>query len=100
MAVQSVWRFVDWVLQLDTSGSVPFFEMNCMRCDETSKAAESPDGPQNWALKHAGRTGHDLFQAVNTCYFRATRANIKAGDDLPSYHTQAGSSSARVASHP
>ncbi|GCD46785.1 hypothetical protein [Streptomyces paromomycinus] len=72
MVVKAIYRFVDWVLQLDTSGSPPIFEMKCMKCDAVSGAFEDPAPAQNWALKHAGREGHTLFQAVNLSYFRAT----------------------------
>ncbi|MFF3274849.1 hypothetical protein ACFYWU_28570 [Streptomyces chrestomyceticus] len=69
MVVKAIYKFVDWVLQLDTSGSPPIFEM---KCDAVSGAFEDPAPAQNWALKHAGREGHTLFQAVNLSYFRAT----------------------------
>ncbi|KOT98689.1 hypothetical protein ADK70_06525 [Streptomyces rimosus subsp. pseudoverticillatus] len=57
MVVKAIYRFVDWVLQLDTSGSPPIFEMKCMGCDAVSGAFEDPAPAQNWALKHAGREG-------------------------------------------
>lgn len=72
MATKTVWRFADWVLKLDTSGTGPIFEMECVSCDATSGAADTPDGPQNWALSHAGRTGHVVFRALHTSFFRAS----------------------------
>ncbi|MFE1172070.1 hypothetical protein [Streptomyces sp. NPDC058773] len=71
MALTKIWRFADWVLKLETSHSVPMYEMECVSCDETSEVAEEPGDPQDWALKHAGRTHHKLFRAVHTCFFHA-----------------------------
>ncbi|WP_330317504.1 hypothetical protein [Streptomyces platensis] len=77
MAITQIWRFVDWVLKLETSDSVPMFEMECMSCEATSQAAEDPGGPQEWALKHAGRTHHKLFRAVHTCFFHAVPKTVR-----------------------
>ncbi|MCK7627778.1 hypothetical protein MUU72_32585 [Streptomyces sp. RS10V-4] len=70
-------RFADWVLKVETSGSMPFYEMECMSCDASSVVSEEPGGPQNWALKHAGQTGHGLFRAMHTCFFRAVPKAVK-----------------------
>ncbi|MGW7573557.1 DUF7848 domain-containing protein [Streptomyces sp. NPDC054765] len=77
MALTKIWRFADWVLKLETSDSVPIFEMECMSCDATSEAAEEPGSPQDWALKHAGRTHHKLFRAVHTCFFHAVPKTVR-----------------------
>ncbi len=77
MAVRSVFRFVNWVLLLDTSGSPPIFELECTSCGTPSEASEAPDGPQEWALEHAGRSGHEMFRAVHTSFFRATRTEAR-----------------------
>ncbi len=77
MAVRSVFRFVNWVLLLDTSGSPPIFELECTSCGTSSEAAGAPAEPQEWALKHASRTGHTMFRAVHTSFFRATRTEAR-----------------------
>lgn len=77
MALTKIWRFADWVLKLETSHSVPMYEMECMSCDETSEVAEEAGGPQDWALKHAGRTHHKLFRAVHTCFFHAVPKTVR-----------------------
>lgn len=74
MAERTVWRFVDWVLQLDTSGSGPIFEAECTTCGDASDAADSKEAPEVWCLRHAGRCGHTGFRAVTTTFFRATQA--------------------------
>lgn len=73
MAARSVWRFADWVLQLDPSVSGPVFDAKCTTCEESSGAADSKEDPEVWCLRHAGRSGHTGFQAVATMFFRATR---------------------------
>ncbi|MFI1431647.1 DUF7848 domain-containing protein [Streptomyces lydicus] len=77
MAITRIWRFADWVLKLETSNSVPMYEMECVSCDATSETATEPDGPQNWALKHAGRTDHKLFRGVHTCFFHAVPKTVR-----------------------
>lgn len=74
MGARSVWRFADWVLQVDASGSGPIFEAECTTCGESSGAADSKDEPEVWSLRHAGRFGHTGFRAMTTSFFRATRA--------------------------
>ncbi|MGW2184703.1 DUF7848 domain-containing protein [Streptomyces sp. NPDC001719] len=73
MAARPVLRFADWRLRFDVTGSPPIFEMECTSCDTSSEASEAPAVPQEWAMKHAGRTGHTMFRAVNTSFFRATQ---------------------------
>jgi hypothetical protein len=74
MAARAVWRFVDWVLQVDASGTGPIYEAECTTCGESSGAADSKEAPEVWCLRHAGRSGHTGFRAATTTFFRATRA--------------------------
>lgn len=74
MAARGVWRFADWVLQLDTTGSGPVFEAECITCGDSSDAANGKEDPEMWCLRHAGRTGHTGFRSCVTTFFRATRA--------------------------
>ncbi|MEU3460431.1 hypothetical protein ABZ721_10795 [Streptomyces sp. NPDC006733] len=72
MGVRAVLKFVDWMLQLDTSACLPIFEIQCTACGEKSVRAESADEPQIWALRHAGLSGHVGFWAMTTCSFKAS----------------------------
>ncbi|WP_455712432.1 DUF7848 domain-containing protein [Streptomyces erythrochromogenes] len=40
---------------------------------EPSRVCTRRNGPQDWALRHAGRTGHGLFRRVFTDHARVTR---------------------------
>ncbi|MEU8919039.1 hypothetical protein [Streptomyces nigrescens] len=71
-AARSVWRFADWALKVDTSGSGPIYVQECMSCGEDSGASEEAEGPDVWCLRHAGRTGHTWFRCVVTTFFRAS----------------------------
>ncbi|MFC5718988.1 hypothetical protein ACFP1Z_02175 [Streptomyces gamaensis] len=75
MGRRVVMRFVDWVLRMDVSGTLPIFEMQCTTCGESSGAVEDPGPPQEWALQHAGKRAHTGFRGVNTTYFRAEHAD-------------------------
>ncbi|MFH8582962.1 hypothetical protein ACH4GP_01015 [Streptomyces celluloflavus] len=75
--IKAIWRFADWVLKLETSNTPPMYEMECVSCDASSQVSEDPGGPQDWALKHAGRTRHELFRAVHTCFFRAAPKTVR-----------------------
>lgn len=44
MAVGSVWRFADWALTVDTSGSGPIYVQECMSCGDNSGAADESEG--------------------------------------------------------
>ena len=74
MALRAVFRFMDWALQVDTSGSGPIYEAECTTCSESSGTADSKDEPEVWCLRHAGRSGHTGFRAVTTSFFRASCA--------------------------
>ncbi|MFD9795716.1 hypothetical protein ACFWXK_32730 [Streptomyces sp. NPDC059070] len=64
-------RLADWVLQLDTSGSWPIFETECMTCQDTSEASCGKERPEVWCLRHASVTGHTGFRRLKTSFFRA-----------------------------
>lgn len=42
-------------------------------CGESSGPRGDPDEAQDWALRHTGRTGHDLFRREYTDHARVTR---------------------------
>ncbi|AQT74360.1 MULTISPECIES: hypothetical protein [Streptomyces] len=42
-------------------------------CGAESGAHDEQTDAQDWALRHAGRTGHDLFRRVFTDHARVTR---------------------------
>ncbi|WP_234308536.1 hypothetical protein [Streptomyces sp. NRRL F-4428] len=42
-------------------------------CGAESGARDEQEGPTDWALRHAGRTGHDLFRRVFTDHARVSR---------------------------
>ncbi|MFB6614659.1 hypothetical protein ACFCV9_10650 [Streptomyces sp. NPDC056367] len=42
-------------------------------CGTESGAHDEQEGAQDWALRHSGRTGHDLFRRVFTDHARVTR---------------------------
>ncbi|MFC5718995.1 hypothetical protein ACFP1Z_02210 [Streptomyces gamaensis] len=75
MARRSVMRYVDWTLRVDYSGSEPIYEIECMTCGESSAPVEDPGPPQDWALRHAGKTAHTGFRGLNTTFFRAEHAD-------------------------
>ncbi|MEU9375234.1 hypothetical protein AB0D94_15865 [Streptomyces sp. NPDC048255] len=51
------------------------YEVFCVAygCGAESGANDDQAGAQDWALTHAGRTGHDLFRRMVTDHGRVTR---------------------------
>ncbi|MBW1600405.1 hypothetical protein HPT28_25940 [Streptomyces sp. JJ38] len=80
MSVRAVYRFVDHTIRHVPEGGF-VFEIFCASagCDEDSGPQGEQDAAQDWALKHTGRTGHDLFRRVATDHARVTRADREEG---------------------
>lgn len=72
MTARGVWRFADWVLRADASGSGPIYVAECTTCGDGSVAAEETEGPEIWSLQHAGRTGHTGFRNIDISFSRAS----------------------------
>ncbi|WP_455569135.1 DUF7848 domain-containing protein [Streptomyces globosus] len=43
-------------------------------CDAESGPHDEQEAAQDWALRHTGRTGHDLFRRIVTDHAKVTRA--------------------------
>lgn len=76
MPVRSVFRFVDHTINHAPEGGYTF-EIFCTahECGEDSGPQGEQNDAQDWALRHTGRTGHDLFRRVATDHARVTRAD-------------------------
>lgn len=79
MAVRTVMRFVEHTIRHVPDGGVTY-EAFCVaaECGEDSGPHDQQEAAQDWALKHTGRTGHDLFRRVFTDHARVTRADQEA----------------------
>ncbi|MGV9656105.1 DUF7848 domain-containing protein [Streptomyces koyangensis] len=75
MSARTVMRFVDHTIRHAPEGGV-IYEAFCVSvgCGEDSGPKDEQNAAQDWALKHTGRTGHDLFRRVFTDHARVTRA--------------------------
>ncbi|MEU4348322.1 hypothetical protein [Streptomyces sp. NPDC023838] len=70
-------RFAEWILGTDTTpgASGPIFVMECTTCLDTSEPADSPEGPEDWAIKHTARHhDHGGFRALVTSFVRVSPA--------------------------
>ncbi|MBD0745375.1 hypothetical protein BG418_27445 [Streptomyces sp. CBMA152] len=72
MRTRAVWRYADWVLRPDSSGSGPIYAAECTTCGDASDGAEDTAAPEIWSLRHAGRTGHTGFRNIITSFSRAS----------------------------
>ncbi|WP_455356858.1 DUF7848 domain-containing protein [Streptomyces sp. SYSU K217416] len=72
---RTILRFVEHSIRHVPEGGVTY-EAFCTApgCEEESGPQDQQDGAQHWALRHTGRTGHDLFRRVFTDHARVTRA--------------------------
>ncbi|MCX5605883.1 hypothetical protein OOK29_48060 [Streptomyces phaeochromogenes] len=73
---RAVYRFVDHTINHAPEGGYTF-EIFCTahECGEESGPQGEQTAAQDWALKHAGATSHDLFRRVVTDHARVTRAD-------------------------
>jgi hypothetical protein len=69
-----VMRFVPYTIKQVPEGGITYgvFCMGC-GCDAASGPQGDQGAVQDWALRHTGRTGHDLFRRVYTDHARVTR---------------------------
>ncbi|MEU1631188.1 hypothetical protein ABZ746_39335 [Streptomyces sp. NPDC020096] len=74
--VRSRMRFAQWALTNEKASGPPIHGAECVKCEESSEGADDWEGPQLWCLRHAGRTGHTLFRATVTSYFRASMQEV------------------------
>ncbi|MGV4984455.1 DUF7848 domain-containing protein [Streptomyces sp. NRAIS4] len=78
--VKAVLRYVNHTIRHTPEGGVTA-ELFCAAygCDESSGPQGDPNDAQDWAtLRHAGRTGHDLFRREYTDHARVSR-----GEETP-----------------
>ena len=71
---RSITRFVAHSIRHTPEGGTTF-EAFCVTvdCDAESGPQEKQEPAQDWALRHTGKTGHDLFRRVVTDHARVTR---------------------------
>lgn len=63
-------RFVSLRLARESESPDSIYSAECAACGEQSPGADGPDSPQDWSLRHAGRTGHTGFRLVITSHWR------------------------------
>ena len=74
MSTRTTFRYVRHTIRHVPDGGITY-EAFCAGhgCDEGSGPQEEQEAAQDWCLRHAGRTGHDLFRRVFTDHARVTR---------------------------
>lgn len=68
-----VYRLVPYTVWHVPQGGT-LHEMSCMApyCDATSGPRIHPAAAQDWAARHTGRTGHDLYRRTVTDHTRVS----------------------------
>lgn len=74
MSTRAVYRFVEHTIRHAPEGGVTY-ETFCVAyaCGADSGPQGEQEAVQDWALRHSGQTGHDLFRRVFTDHARVTR---------------------------
>ncbi len=74
MSPRAVYRYVPHTIRHAPEGGV-IYEAHCTEsgCTAASGPASAQETAQDWALRHAGRTGHSGFRRVVTDHARVTR---------------------------
>lgn len=71
---RAVYRHVPHTIRHEPEGGITYESFCVMAgCGEDSGPQATENGAQDWSLRHAGRTGHDLFRRVITDLGRVTR---------------------------
>ncbi|MEW2417721.1 hypothetical protein AB0953_28925 [Streptomyces sp. NPDC046866] len=75
MSPRVVYRYVPHTIRHVPEGGITY-EAFCTApgCDADSGPQEGQETAQDWALRHAGRTGHSLFRRVVTDHAEVTRS--------------------------
>lgn len=74
MSPRALYRHVPHTIRhVPESGVI--YEVQCVApgCSAASRPVPAQEAAQDWALRHTGRTGHDLFRRVVTDHARVTR---------------------------
>ncbi|MFF9348557.1 hypothetical protein [Streptomyces sp. NPDC014734] len=72
----TVIRYAEWSIGADRSENAPppIRQVECVNCGERSETCTSQLGPDSWALRHAGLSGHGAYREIVTAYLRVTPA--------------------------
>ncbi|MEU7345775.1 hypothetical protein ABZ778_17975 [Streptomyces bacillaris] len=75
MSPRAVYRHVTHTIHHAPEGGITY-EAFCAaaNCGAESGPRSEQEAAQDWALRHTGRTGHDLFRCVFTDHAKVTRA--------------------------
>lgn len=63
------YRFMEW--RLTANPDAVGFTGRCVECGDASAAAPIPDEVQVWCLKHAGVSGHRVYELATVQMFAA-----------------------------
>ncbi|MGW0394112.1 DUF7848 domain-containing protein [Streptomyces sp. NPDC003042] len=76
---RAVLRYVAHTIRHAPEGGV-IYEAFCAayQCRAESGPQDEQTAAQDWALRHTGQTGHDLFRRVYTDHARVTRSSQDA----------------------
>ncbi|MFJ4574473.1 hypothetical protein ACIP4W_24155 [Streptomyces sp. NPDC088846] len=75
MSPRAVYRHIVHTIRHAPEGGITY-ETFCTvsDCGAESGPRDEQEAAQDWALRHTGRTGHDLFRRVVTDHAKVTRA--------------------------
>ncbi|MGN5380536.1 hypothetical protein ACQ4WX_35490 [Streptomyces lasalocidi] len=75
MSPRAVYRHITHTIRHAPEGGITY-ETFCTAfgCGAESGPYDEQEAAQDWALRHTGRTGHDLFRRVFTDRAKVTRA--------------------------
>ncbi|WP_369778010.1 hypothetical protein [Streptomyces sp. R33] len=81
LSPRAVVRYVAHTVRHAPEGGITY-EVFCSayRCGAESGPQDAQETAQDWALRHTGRTGHDLFRRVFTDHARVTRTDGPSHD--------------------
>lgn len=87
MSPRTVYRHVAHTIRRTPEGGITY-EAFCAAadCGAESGPHSEQGAAQDWALRHTGRTGHDLFRRVFTDHAKVTRGEQRPTATAPIPH--------------
>lgn len=75
MSTRALYRYVPHTIRHVPDGGITY-EVFCVTsgCEAESGPQDEQGAAQDWALRHTGFTGHELFRRVVTDHAKVTRA--------------------------
>lgn len=78
--LRRIFRFVNWSISRNPDAAHTVYVNTCLWCSEEC-AGDKPEGPQDWAIRHAVATGHRKFSEDMRTFWIVHPSSIPEGPE-------------------